>query len=144
MNDGQLIASTSEAPQGADAEGFMQSYLEPIFGEWLYVDSHWWTVIGFLGAGIFGSRFLLQWLQSEKERRLVVPWYFWYLSFWGSTLNMIYFIHLDKAPLILGNCFLPILYARNLVLLHRGGHTTLRTGKPENSDAEEKDSESGG
>ncbi|MEZ0276497.1 MAG: lipid-A-disaccharide synthase N-terminal domain-containing protein [Roseimicrobium sp.] len=100
---------------------FLQNWLEPIFGRWLYVDSMGWTVVGFLGAAIFGSRFILQWLQSEKEKKLVVPWYFWHLSFWGSVLNLLYFLHLDKAPLILGNCFLPFLYGRNILFLRRAG-----------------------
>jgi lipid-A-disaccharide synthase-like uncharacterized protein len=78
-------------------------------------------VIGFLGAAIFGSRFVLQWLQTEKEKKLVVPWHFWHLSFWGSVLNLLYFMHLDKAPLILGNCFLPFLYGRNILFLRAGG-----------------------
>ncbi|RBP38517.1 lipid-A-disaccharide synthase-like uncharacterized protein [Roseimicrobium gellanilyticum] len=100
---------------------FLQNWLEPIFGHWLYVDSMLWTVVGFLGAAIFGSRFVLQWLQSEKEKKLVVPWYFWHLSFWGSVLNLLYFLHLDKAPLVLGNCFLPFLYGRNILFLRRAG-----------------------
>jgi lipid-A-disaccharide synthase-like uncharacterized protein len=103
------------------SSAFLQNWLEPIFGHWLYVDSMLWTVVGFLGAAIFGSRFLLQWLQSEKEKKLVVPWYFWHLSFWGSVLNLLYFLHLDKAPLILGNCFLPFLYGRNILFLRREG-----------------------
>lgn len=80
-----------------------------------------WTAVGFLGASIFGSRFVLQWLQSEKEKKLVVPWYFWHLSFWGSVLNLLYFMHLDKAPLIFGNCFLPFLYGRNIFFLRKQG-----------------------
>ena len=100
---------------------FLQPWLEPLLGRWLYVDSGLWTVIGFLGAAIFGSRFVLQWLQSEKEKKLVVPWYFWHLSFWGSVLNLLYFLHLDKAPLILGNCFLPFLYGRNILFLRASG-----------------------
>ena len=100
---------------------FLQAFLEPIFGRWLYADSGLWTVVGFLGAAIFGSRFVLQWLQSEKEKKLVVPWYFWHLSFWGSVLNLLYFLHLDKAPLILGNCFLPFLYGRNILFLRAEG-----------------------
>lgn len=100
---------------------FLQSWLEPLLGRWLYADSVLWTVIGFMGAAIFGSRFVLQWLQSEKEKKLVVPWYFWHLSFWGSVLNLLYFLHLDKAPLILGNCFLPVLYGRNILFLRREG-----------------------
>ncbi len=103
------------------SSSFLQGFLEPIFGRWLYADSGLWTVIGFLGAAIFGSRFVLQWLQSEKEKKLVVPWYFWHLSFWGSVLNLLYFMHLDKAPLILGNCFLPFLYGRNILFLRASG-----------------------
>lgn len=100
---------------------FLQPWFEPVLGRWLYVDSMLWTVVGFLGAAIFGSRFVLQWLKSEKEKKLVVPWYFWHLSFWGSVLNLLYFLHLDKAPLILGNCFLPFLYGRNILFLRREG-----------------------
>lgn len=100
---------------------FLQTFLEPFVGSWLYKDSAMWTAVGFLGAAIFGSRFVLQWLQSEKEKKLVVPWYFWHLSFWGSVLNLLYFMHLDKAPLILGNCFLPFLYGRNIFFLRASG-----------------------
>lgn len=100
---------------------FLQTFLEPIVGSWLYKDSAMWTAMGFLGAAIFGSRFVLQWFQSEKEKKLVVPWYFWHLSFWGSVLNLLYFLHLDKAPLILGNCFLPFLYGRNIFFLRKQG-----------------------
>ncbi|MFZ4764062.1 MAG: lipid-A-disaccharide synthase N-terminal domain-containing protein [Roseimicrobium sp.] len=100
---------------------FLQSFLEPLLGRWLYADSPLWTVVGFLGAAIFGCRFLLQWLHSEKEKKLVVPWYFWHLSFWGSMLNFLYFLHLDKAPLILGNFFLPIVYGRSIFFLRAGG-----------------------
>ena len=107
------------------AGGFLRPLLDSVVGHWLCVDSHLWTVVGFAGAGIFGSRFLFQWLHSEKKKQLVVPWYFWHLSFWGSTLNLIYSMHLDKAPLIVGSMFLPILYGRNLVLLHRGGRQHL-------------------
>jgi lipid-A-disaccharide synthase-like uncharacterized protein len=103
------------------SSSFLQRWLEPLLGGWLYADSTLWTVVGFLGAAIFGSRFVLQWLKSEKEKKLVVPWYFWHLSFWGSVLNLLYFLHLDKAPLILGNCFLPFLYGRNILFLRAGG-----------------------
>lgn len=108
------------------ASGFLRPLLDSTVGYWLYADSSAWTVVGFAGAGIFASRFLFQWLHSEKQKQLVVPWYFWHLSFWGSTLNLVYSMHLDKAPLIAGSIFLPILYGRNLVLLHRGGNKHLK------------------
>ena len=107
-------------------EGFLQPYLEPIFGSWLYTDTSWWTVVGLLGGGLFSARFLIQWLSTEKNKRLTVPPAFWYCSFWGSVVNMIYLIHVDKAPLILANVFLPFLYLRNLIFLSRAQEKTLK------------------
>ena len=105
--------------------GFLSDFMPAWIALWLYADSWLWTLEGFAGATIFGSRFVLQWLQSERSKTLMVPWYFWHLSFWGSLLNLIYALHLDKAPLIYGSFFLPFLYGRNLVLLHRGGRGHL-------------------
>lgn len=118
-----------DIPSTASPEGLLRPLLEDT-APWIYVESFLWTTIGLLGAAIFSSRFLLQWLQSEKEKRLVVPAYFWYLSFWGSVLNLIYALHIDKLPVILGCCFLPFLYGRNIVLLKRSGGTTLTPKKP--------------
>jgi lipid-A-disaccharide synthase-like uncharacterized protein len=99
-------------------------FLQPFLGSWLpwlYTSSYWWTVFGFLGNALFSSRFILQWLASEKKKRLVVPIYFWYLSFWGSVINLVYAFHIDNAPIIFGVMALPFVYGRNLVLLRRGG-----------------------
>jgi hypothetical protein len=35
-------------------------------------------------------------------------------------VSLLYAFHVDKLPVILGYVFLPVLYARNLVLLSRG------------------------
>ncbi|MCS7062955.1 MAG: lipid-A-disaccharide synthase N-terminal domain-containing protein [Methylacidiphilales bacterium] len=86
---------------------------------WFYAESYWWTFFGLLGNGIFASRFIIQWIISEKKKQVVIPPIFWHLSFWGSIILLIYFIRLDKLPPILGTCFLPILYGRNLILLYR-------------------------
>jgi lipid-A-disaccharide synthase-like uncharacterized protein len=112
-------------------------FLQPWLGSYaptLYAASVWWTIIGFAGNILFGSRFILQWLESERKNELVVPAYFWHLSFWGSVLNLIYAFHLDSAPLILGVAALPFVYARNLVLLGRGA-TTERAPKAERASA---------
>ncbi len=99
-------------------EGFLAPLLSPYL-PWLYWRSLWWTVLGFAGGFTFSGRFVLQWIHSEKAKRVVVPTIFWHLSFWGSVLNTIYFLHLDAAPAIFANCFLPFLYGRNLYLLYR-------------------------
>ncbi|OQC42063.1 MAG: lipid-A-disaccharide synthase [Acidobacteria bacterium ADurb.Bin051] len=99
--------------------GFLAPLLAPLL-PWLYVESKWWTAFGLLGNAVFSSRFVIQWLSSEKKRVLVVPPIFWHLSFWGSVIALLYAFHIDKLPVILSFLFLPFLYARNLVLLRRG------------------------
>ena len=100
------------------AEGFLAPFLNTYI-PWLYLGSVWWTVFGFLANFTFSGRFILQWLSSEMAKKVVVPAIFWHLSFWGSVMNFIYCVHLDRAPLIFGCCFLPFLYGRNLYLLYR-------------------------
>jgi lipid-A-disaccharide synthase-like uncharacterized protein len=97
-------------------------FLRPLLdahAAWLYAQSGWWTIVGFTGNFLFGSRFVFQWIASERRREIVVPPFFWHLSFWGSVLNLLYCLHLDSAPLICGVVFLPVLYGRNLWLLYR-------------------------
>ncbi|KAB2962472.1 MAG: hypothetical protein F9K18_09775 [Thermoanaerobaculia bacterium] len=102
-----------------EASGFLEPLLHRAL-PWLYVDSTWWTVIGLFGNALFSSRFLIQWLYSEKKKQLLVPPIFWHLSFWGSAISLVYALHIDKLPVILSFAFLPFLYFRNLVLLKRG------------------------
>jgi lipid-A-disaccharide synthase-like uncharacterized protein len=102
----------------SDPSGF----LEPVLGSvlpWLYTDSKAWTVFGLLGNVVFSSRFVIQWLHSEKRQTLIVPPIFWHLSFWGSLVSLVYALHVDKLPVILSFVFLPFLYFRNLVLMGR-------------------------
>jgi lipid-A-disaccharide synthase-like uncharacterized protein len=99
------------------SEGFLAPFLAPHL-PWLYWSSIWWTVLGYLANITFSGRFVLQWISSEKARKVVVPAIFWHLSFWGSLMNLIYAIHCDKAPFIFGLFFLPFLYGRNLYLLY--------------------------
>jgi lipid-A-disaccharide synthase-like uncharacterized protein len=102
----------------ADPTGFLQPHIGAQT-QWLYRDSIYWTAFGLCGNALFSCRFLLQWLHSERQKRLVVPAVFWHLSFWGSVICLIYAFHVDKLPIILGYLFLPFLYARNLRLLGR-------------------------
>jgi len=84
---------------------------------WLYADSTIWTAVGFAGTALFGSRFVIQWLHSERKGTLVVPPLFWHPSFWGRLVSLTYAMHLDKLPIILGQALLPLLHGRNRWLL---------------------------
>ena len=101
------------------SDGLLQPYLQNVV-PWLYTESTFWTLVGLSGGFLFSSRFVLQWLQSERKGYLVVPPLFWHISFWGSLLSLIYALHLDKLPIILSYFFLPALYGRNLWLLRYG------------------------
>ena len=36
-----------------------------------------WLTIGFAGQLLFGARFLVQWLSSERAKKSVIPVTFW-------------------------------------------------------------------
>jgi lipid-A-disaccharide synthase-like uncharacterized protein len=99
-------------------ESLLRQHLEPVVS-WLYADSPIWTCVGLFGGFLFSSRFLIQWLRSERKGQIVVPSAFWHLSFWGSLVSLVYAVHLDKLPVILSYVFLPALYGRNLWLLKK-------------------------
>lgn len=86
----------------------------------MWVDSPWWTALGFAAQGLFSARFLVQWLASEKHRRVVMPVHFWYFSIAGGWLNLLYTAHLWKMPLILGAVASLVTSHRNLYLHNIG------------------------
>jgi len=78
-----------------------------------------WLIIGFLAQGFFASRFLVQWIVSEKRKESVMPLYFWYSSVIGGLLLLIYAIHILDPVFIVGQSMGLLIYSRNLVLIHR-------------------------
>ncbi len=80
--------------------------------------SNFWLILGFTGQIFFFSRFLVQWLASEKAKRSVVPHAFWYLSILGGTILFIYAIHRGDPVFFLGQSIGILVYSRNLWLIH--------------------------
>ncbi|MGH7565987.1 MAG: lipid-A-disaccharide synthase N-terminal domain-containing protein [Gemmatimonadota bacterium] len=78
-----------------------------------------WLVIGFLGQACFFSRFLVQWMASERAGRSLVPRAFWYLSIAGGMIVLSYAIWRRDPVFILGQSVGLFVYLRNLVLLRR-------------------------
>jgi lipid-A-disaccharide synthase-like uncharacterized protein len=83
-------------------------------------DAPFWLAFGLLGNLAFFSRFLVQWVASERARQSYIPITFWYLSLAGSVILLIYAIH--RRDPIFTLAYLPnsVVYVRNLVLLRRG------------------------
>ncbi len=86
-----------------------------------------WLVLGFGGQILFGARFLMQWIQSEKQRRSVIPISFWYFSILGGFLLLLYAIHLKDLVFISGQLFGVIVYVRNLYLIYNERKNTAAT-----------------
>ncbi|MEM9683906.1 MAG: lipid-A-disaccharide synthase N-terminal domain-containing protein [Pseudomonadota bacterium] len=78
-----------------------------------------WLGIGFLGQAMFSMRFLIQWLQSERQRRSIIPVAFWYFSLLGGVTLLSYAIYRQDPVFILGQGAGLIIYARNLYFIWR-------------------------
>ena len=78
-----------------------------------------WLAAGFAGQALFGMRFLVQWLYSEKHGRSVIPKAFWYLSVAGGMILLSYAIHRDEPVFIVGEALTLLVFLRNLHLIRR-------------------------
>jgi len=76
-------------------------------------------LIGLFGQGLFASRFIVQWIYSEKKGESAIPIIFWYLSVFGGIGLLIYAIFRQDPVIILGQLFGIIIYVRNLILIYR-------------------------
>ncbi|OHB25521.1 MAG: lipid A biosynthesis acyltransferase [Desulfuromonadaceae bacterium GWC2_58_13] len=76
-------------------------------------------VLGFAGQALFFMRFFVQWLQSEKHQKSVIPVSFWYFSLAGSSLLMVYAILRHDIVFIVGQSTGFYIYLRNLYFIHR-------------------------
>ena len=70
-------------------------------------------LIGFLGQGIFASRFVIQWIYSEKKGESTIPIIFWYLSIFGGIGLLTYAIFRKDPVIITGQLFGILIYIRN-------------------------------
>ena len=76
-------------------------------------------IIGFFGQGLFASRFIVQWIYSEKKGESHIPLIFWYLSIFGGLGLLIYALFRKDPVIIVGQLFGIFIYLRNLILIHR-------------------------
>ena len=76
-------------------------------------------IIGLIGQGLFASRFIVQWVYSEKKGESHIPIIFWYLSIFGGIGLLIYAIFRKDPVIILGQTFGIFIYLRNLILIYK-------------------------
>ena len=82
---------------------------------------HVWLGVGLLGQAFFSTRFLIQWIASEKRKQSVVPVQFWYFSIGGGLTLLIYAIYRRDPVFILGQGAGLFVYARNLYFIRKRG-----------------------
>jgi lipid-A-disaccharide synthase-like uncharacterized protein len=78
-----------------------------------------WLGFGLLGNFCFATRFIIQWIYSERLGESRVPTIFWWQSIFGTIILLIYFLHRRDPVGILGYVFNLIPYTRNLMLVYR-------------------------
>ena len=71
-------------------------------------------VIGFLAQAFFSARILLQWILSERAKKVISPTIFWQLSILGSYLLFIYGWMRHDFAIILGQLISYYIYIWNL------------------------------
>jgi lipid-A-disaccharide synthase-like uncharacterized protein len=77
--------------------------------------------VGLIAQLLFSSRIILQWIQSERAKRVLVPVLFWQISLISSFLMILYGM-LRHDPIILAAQLISYaIYIRNLQLLGEWG-----------------------
>lgn len=81
--------------------------------------------IGFTAQLLFSSRLIVQWILSEKQKRIVTPSLFWKLSLSGSILLFVYGFFRNDLAIMLGQFLTFYIYIRNLQLQKEWQKTPL-------------------
>lgn len=75
--------------------------------------------IGFLAQLLFSSRIFLQWIASERQKKVLAPHLFWEISLFASVLLFIYGYLRDDFAIMLGQVITYYVYIRNIQLEHQ-------------------------
>tara|TARA_X000000950_G_C13763790_1_gene598016 strand:+ start:228 stop:533 length:306 start_codon:yes stop_codon:yes gene_type:complete len=86
-----------------------------------------WLAIGFIGQTIFASRFLIQWIVSERASKSIIPNIFWWISIVGSLILLSYAIHKQDPVFIVGQSCGFLIYTRNLYLIKKNRKKQKKT-----------------
>jgi lipid-A-disaccharide synthase-like uncharacterized protein len=79
----------------------------------------WLLCVGLFGQAMFFSRFLVQWMVSERARKSVFPMAFWYLSLSGGAILFVYAYQRNDPVIMLGQAVGMLVYTRNVILRRR-------------------------
>jgi len=89
------------------SQKFFEFFLQPM------------ALVGLIGQIMFFSRFLVQWIVSERKGESTIPLAFWFLSIAGGSMLLTYAIWRRDPVIIMGQSVGLLVYLRNLVLIYR-------------------------
>jgi len=78
-----------------------------------------WLIIGLTGQLLFGMRFVIQWICSEKKKESYIPVIFWWFSLAGGAILLVYSIYRQDPVFIIGQSMGLMIYIRNLTLIYK-------------------------
>lgn len=104
-----LFLSLAQTTLPVDPDGFMP----------LQFDYWFWKVVGYAGIVCFQSRWLVQWLYSEKHKESKIPELFWWQSLAGTMLCLAYALRQQDSVFIVGYAGSAFPCVRNLMLIYR-------------------------
>lgn len=73
-------------------------------------------IIGFTAQALFSLRLIMQWIASEKEKKVLTPTNFWKASLLASFLLFVYGYLRDDFSIMLGQALTYFIYIRNIQL----------------------------
>lgn len=80
-----------------------------------------WTIWGLAANGLFFLRFIVQWWESERKGKVVIPMVFWYLSLTGGAMVVVYGVVRYDIVFLLAGIMQILLYSRNIAIAKRNG-----------------------
>jgi lipid-A-disaccharide synthase-like uncharacterized protein len=88
-----------------------------------------WLIVGLLGQALFGARFLVQWIYSERLGKSRFPRLFWQISAVAGVIILSYAIHRSDPVFIVGETATLLVFLRNLQMLghHSRAQAQART-----------------
>jgi lipid-A-disaccharide synthase-like uncharacterized protein len=85
-----------------------------------------WRLFGLAGQALFFSRFVVQWVVSERRGRSALPTAFWWFSLGGGAALLTYAVlGIHDLVFAIGQGAGLFIYTRNLFLLRRNRTVTL-------------------
>ncbi len=83
-----------------------------------FLSKNYVYIIGFTAQLLFSARLLVQWIKSEKVKKVLTPELFWELSLIASFLLFIYGWLRNDFAIMLGQSLTYFIYIRNMQLQH--------------------------